>query len=75
MLARHMYCNDKSSYNTYIWRANMRDLHAHIPRTRKSVWFECGMKLPENTFLWCSALASVDPRGKLVRQLAPLGSN
>jgi hypothetical protein len=58
-----------------LWRSNVPDLHVHIDRSQKSQWFEWGMQLQKRTSLWCSALALVDPRGKLVRQLAPPGAD
>ena len=59
----------------FIWRKNLPDLHVHIPRTQRAEWFSWALGLNERTSYWCSALARVNPKGKLVKQFAPQGSD
>jgi hypothetical protein len=53
----------------------MPDLRVHLSRQRRQEWHVWPLPLREGTSFICSAIANVDPRGRLVKQLAPLNSD
>lgn len=66
---------ERASQVQHLWRLNLPDLSIHIPRTDKPAWFAWATRIPESASYWCSALGKVRPGERVVKALAPVGSD